>query len=88
MAIAAKCRDVTLNPLQRGNLIQQRKIIDHLARRILGVERRMREKAEMAKAVIECHHHHTLRCQRFAAIGIKAAGTDAEAAAVQPYHHR
>ena len=78
--------DILLNPLQSGNLIEQREIIETFAR--LFFQRRMGEKAEMAQPVVNCHHHHVAAGKRFAIVRRQAAGADGKPAAVQPDHHR
>ena len=52
--IAAKSVNVILNPLQGGNLVKQREIIDALARFLL--QRRMGKKAQVPQPVVDRHH--------------------------------
>lgn len=53
MRITAKCVNVTLYPMQGGDLIEQSKVIDFLALRIFFVQRRMGKETKMPKTVIQ-----------------------------------
>ncbi len=84
--VAAEGVNILLDPLQGGDLVEQREVIQTLAR--LFLQCRMGEKAKMAQSVVDRHHHHVAAGQRQAIVRRQAAGADGKPAAVQPNHHR
>src|SRR5262245_66458433 len=61
--IAAELRDVLLDPLERSALVEQ-SIVAGGTLRILRGERRVREKAKRAEAIVWRDHNHSSRlCQ-------------------------
>ena len=65
--IAAKPGDVIPLLFERGDLIQQGKIMHHAI--FLAFQRGMGKKAKMTETVVDRHHNHAARGQRFAVIG-------------------
>ena len=82
--IPAETRDVGLDPTQGGELILQAVI----ARRTFLIERRMSEEAEHPEPIVEADDDDALAGERRTVELPAGAGTELEAAAVDPDHHR
>ncbi len=79
-----KSGDVGLDPLQRGLLVHQA-VVARCAAALAG-ERRMRQEAEGAEAIVDRHDHHALSDERPGVVVIALAGE--QRAAVDPHHDR
>ena len=69
---------------QRGDLIAKGEI----AAAALGLQRRMREEAEAAEAIVQADHHHAVAREGRAGIDRRRTAAVDEAAAMEPDHHR
>lgn len=84
--VAAERRDVALDPVQRRDLVEQAEV--DRAAGVLALERRVREEAEVAEAIVDRDHHEALARERRAVVHRRRAVADAEAAAVDPHQDR
>ena len=84
--VAAKRSNVIPHPFERGDLVQQGKIMHNAI--FFTLQCRMGKEAKMTEAIVDRDYNHTAHCQRFAVIGRQAPGTNGKPAAVQPDHHR
>ena len=86
-AIAAEDGDVALDPLQRGDEIEQAVVAGGADFGFLR-EFGMREKAERVEAMVERDDDDALRGEAAAVVARLRSRADDEAAAVDPDHHR
>ena len=87
VGIAAELRNVALDPLQRGDLIEKT-VVARRAMGRLGRQFGMREEAQRADAVVEIDEDDALFGEVFAAVHRHPAGAEGEAAAVDVDDHR
>jgi hypothetical protein len=84
VVVSAEALDVALHPPQRGLLVHQPVV----ARAATGLcaQRRVRQEAEIAQAVVDRHDDHALAHQPGGVVVVGLA--DGQTAAVDPHHHR
>src|SRR4029450_9425552 len=83
MRVTAKRGNVRPYPFQRELLIHQPVIGVEMT---FGVQRRMREEAKNAEAIIHRYHDHIAAFQECGGY-VECAAQDRQPAAVNPYHH-
>ena len=81
--VAAEAVDVLLHPPERSDLVVHAEVGDDAAGGVIEVAETLH-----AEPVVDRHLHHAVAGERSALVHSIAAGTDGEAAAVQPHQHR
>jgi hypothetical protein len=87
LRIAAKGRDVLLDPAECGHLIELAVVARSISARLTR-ELRVRKEPEDAQPVIDRDNDDPLARERIAIVTRLSAGTRLEPTAVDPHHHR
>ena len=85
--VATEGGDVLLHPAQRSDLVEEGVVAAEVEWR-LGAERRMRQEAEGAEAIIERDQHDAGACESGAVVDRRPAGSVGQRSTVNPDHHR